>query len=219
MAQTSSDLQSILGSDSSEEQKPEEIRDQMAETRASLTEKLDSLQERVEETVEAAHASVDETVSAVKHTVQDTIQTVKRAFDVRYQVEQRPLTMVGVSVLAGYALGCLAPRARAMRTSMEVHANGTQWESRSPMHLASPAPLPVPAQVEQPRAEGSILHQFDAEIDKLKGVAIGAAMGWFRDYLKESMPTVSEQLGEVIDSATRKLGGEPVAASRSRLIP
>ena len=56
----------------------------------------------------------------------------------------------------------------------------------------------------------SVLRPFEEEIHKLKGVVIGAAMGLARDWLKETAPAVSQQIEEVMDGATRKLGGEPI---------
>lgn len=58
-------------------------RQDIADTRSALTEKLANLEERVQETVDG-----------VKHT-----------FDLRYQVEHRPWQMFGGSLLVGYMLG------------------------------------------------------------------------------------------------------------------
>jgi len=200
MVQTSDDLRTDLESAPAEEPKPEEIREQMAETRAALTDKLESLQERVEGTVEAA-----------QETVQDTLQAVKRTFDLKYQVNQRPWTMVGVSVLAGYTLGCLGRVYGGRRAGAPVPINGTLADGRSSTFTAHEV-LPVRAPDPQlPVEKRSVLSQFDEELGKLKSVAIGAAMGLVRDWMKEAAPTVSHQLDEVMDSATRKLGGEPIA--------
>ena len=60
-----------------------EGRQEIADTRSALTEKLATLEGRVQETVDG-----------VKHT-----------FDLRYQVEHRPWQMFGGSLLVGYMLG------------------------------------------------------------------------------------------------------------------
>jgi ElaB/YqjD/DUF883 family membrane-anchored ribosome-binding protein len=198
----------------SENASPEDIRDQMAETRASLTEKLDTLQNRVEHSVESAQSRVEHTVSVVKETVDETLESVKRTFDLPYQVDRRPWTMMGLSVVAGFTLGCLAPRKCTSFTRSEEDA--AAWADRSPMHLAAQPHLPRPVQAEGGSASpGAVLDRFSEEVDKLKGIAIGAALGWLRDHLTESMPTVSDQLADVVDSATRKLGAEPTARPRS----
>lgn len=62
----------------------EVIRQQMAETRSSLQDKLETLEQQVKETVQEATDSVQtvkeavqETVGTVKETVQDTVESVK----------------------------------------------------------------------------------------------------------------------------------------------
>src|ERR1700730_10040165 len=88
-------------------EEPEAIRQHIDETRSSLTEKLETLESQVRGTVQGARATVEETIEAVKGTVQDTVRSVKRTFDVNYQVEQPPWTMVGCPLLAGCILGSL----------------------------------------------------------------------------------------------------------------
>ena len=56
-------------------------------TRAALNEKLNALEDRV-------RTSID-----------DARETVKRAVDLQYQVEKRPLIILGCSALMGYFLG------------------------------------------------------------------------------------------------------------------
>jgi hypothetical protein len=58
-------------------------RQDIADTRSAITEKLGILEDRVQETVDG----------------------VKHAFDLQYQVKQRPWLMFGGSVLVGYVLG------------------------------------------------------------------------------------------------------------------
>jgi len=49
------------------------------------------------------------------------------------------------------------------------------------------------------------------EIDRLKGLAIGMVMGALRDFVTQNVPEpVSNELIEVMDSATGKLGGKPI---------
>src|SRR5260370_34005892 len=112
MAQEPDDIRQNIDSPASAEPKPEEIREQMAETRAALVDKIDALEEKVLGTVETAQATVEHTVESVKGTVEDSVAAVKRTFDLKYQVEQRPWLMLGASVLGGYALGRLYPTSR-----------------------------------------------------------------------------------------------------------
>ena len=62
------------------EDAPEVIRQQMEDTRASLSEKLESLEQQVVGTVHDA-----------RDAVADTVQSVKDAFDIKLQTRRHPL--------------------------------------------------------------------------------------------------------------------------------
>ena len=52
---------------------------------------------------------------------------------------------------------------------------------------------------------------FEAEITKLKGLAIGTVLGVVRDMITQSGPEqMKAELADVIDSITVKLGGKPI---------
>jgi ElaB/YqjD/DUF883 family membrane-anchored ribosome-binding protein len=199
MARAPDELGIYLEAPPADEPKPEEIREQMAETRAALADKLETLHQRMEETVEAAQASVEQTVDAVK-----------RTFDVKYQVRRRPWVMVGASICAGYTLGVVERSLVRRRAAASLGTNGAA--AAHPLAVATMSPITRPREIEVMQAAPghSVLRQFEEEICKLRGVVIGAAMGLARDWLKETAPGVSHQIEEVMDGATRKLGGEPI---------
>jgi len=111
------------------------IRQQMEETRASLQDKLEVLEqqvmntvedanqtvETVKETVEAVKDSVTETVETVKETVQGTVETVKdtvhdtvtsvkEAFNFERQMREHPWPMFAGAALVGFVGGRLLAR-------------------------------------------------------------------------------------------------------------
>jgi ElaB/YqjD/DUF883 family membrane-anchored ribosome-binding protein len=208
------------------------IRKQMEETRTSLTEKLELIEEKLVNTVQETTSAVNETVTNVKETMHDTVASVKESMhegvetvkdwvDIPAHVQERPWLMVGGSVLCGYLLGTLL----------------TEKQS-TPGYLPAPAPVPSPGRKshaspykahqgngghnggsrrQQPAAEesmaSSLLNTFEPEINKLKGLAIGAALGTLREMItSEVPPQVGGQLREIIDGVTRKMGGEPIAS-------
>jgi len=58
---------------------------------------------------------------------------------------------------------------------------------------------------------GKFAQMVEPEINKLKGLAIGAALGAFRDFVTKSVPPeIGEHLHELIDNVTTKLGAEPL---------
>src|SRR5262249_10846984 len=94
------------------------IRLQMQETRTGLADKLETLENRVTQTVAEAQAkvvdtvtnvkeSVEETVAVVTGSVRDTVESVKSAFDVSGHVERHPLLCLGGAVAVGYFGGRL----------------------------------------------------------------------------------------------------------------
>lgn len=209
------------------DQRPEEIQDQIKETRSDMTEKLEALEQKVmdtvadaktavADTVETVKESVDSTVRAVKGTVHETVASVKRALDVGRRVERHPWAMLGGSLTAGYVLGRLvAPPHQASRPI--IPSSGEHFSARpeaAPRLLDSfsygsgPTP-PAPAGA-APSLFHELTEKFAPEIQQLKGLAIGALMGLARDMIKESVaPSLAAELERMIDRVTSELGGEP----------
>jgi ElaB/YqjD/DUF883 family membrane-anchored ribosome-binding protein len=96
------------------ENEPEVIRQQMCDTRASLQDKLETLEQQVTDTVQGAaeaasetvqtvKEAVQDTVEAVKSTVENTVESVKDTLSLSKQVEAHPWGMFIGAALVGYA--------------------------------------------------------------------------------------------------------------------
>jgi len=214
------------------EPEPEVIRQQMEETRASLTEKLETLEQQVVDTVQGTTTAVQETVASVKDAVQETMQSVKGsvegtvesvkdAFDLRRQTEQHPWLMVGGAAAAGYVAAHLLNRlslpaaAPSTQPVLPPTTNGMGMYTPTPSAPRETSERKEWPEQRQERQEPSFLSEvgqtFDTELTKLKGLAIGTLLGVVRDLLARSVPEkVGPQLGEVVDSITTKLGGQPI---------
>lgn len=200
----------------------EQIQQQMAETRASLTEKLETLEQKVVGTVEGATTAVTETVDVIKDSVQGTVtavndtvkesvETVKDWFDIRAHVQERPWLMVGGSVAVGYCLGTIlskAPQGPVPSASpsypvgMQNYSNGGVREEKPSSMGGTQTPIK------------SALSNWAPEIDKLKSLALGVLFGTARELVTSSVPEhVGEHLKEIFDSVTKKAGGEPISSS------
>ncbi len=184
------------------EPKPEAIHAEMEQTRAALTEKLESLEHKVMGTVESVQHAVMDTIQSVKEGVSDTVDAVKRAFDLNLQIQKRPWLMLGSSVAVGFAAGWLiggrqSPRrqARRMTAAMSEELRNGQPAIREP---------------EAPGWFTGLRHQFRDEIEVLQRAGIGALMGVVRDFAKRTLPAIAPQLDQAMNSATSKLGGEPI---------
>jgi ElaB/YqjD/DUF883 family membrane-anchored ribosome-binding protein len=185
-----------------------EIHQEIDQTRADLAHKVEELEEKVRDTVLSATENVGDTIETVTTTVQQTVDTVKRTFDLNYQMQQRPWTLIGASVLAGFLIGALVSRGRPSRGRSRV-SSYPDYAPASERSLASSAAA-EPAASQGPGFLSGLMEQFGPEIDKIKGAAIGYLVGMARDSIKEALPSLGQQIEEVTDSVTTKLGGEPV---------
>src|SRR5262249_44883457 len=191
---------------------PEVIQQQMEQTRASLSAKLEDLERKVVETVHGAKEAVHETVETVKETVHESVETVKETFDLRLQVERHPWAMLGIAAGAGYLSGMLLNRAGPATSPAAFEPAASSW--------TPPAPQPAAAfrdEAASPKREegAGLVHQlankFSPEIDKLKGLALGTLFAVVRDVVSQSAPEpLKPQLREVVDNITVKLGGKPI---------
>jgi hypothetical protein len=210
------------------------IRRHMDATRSDMARKIEALENQVLATVHDTTAAVTDTVASVKEAVHETVESVKETFDIRHQVERHPWAMFGAAVAAGFAGGRLfggGRRAQADRitglysegaafTSHAAATNGTPDRSaldRSALEAdaARAAFTATPAHTSGERSWLDDLRaRFTPEIDKLKGVAVGAVGALVRDLVNQSAPpSLQSQLAGLVDDVTRKLGGEPVRGS------
>jgi ElaB/YqjD/DUF883 family membrane-anchored ribosome-binding protein len=213
---------------------PEVIRQQMAETRASLSDKVETLEEKVVGTVEGATSAVSdtvdnvkeavhETVASVKDTVHDAVEGVKETFDLPRQVERHPWLMMGASVALGYVGGRLLGRLTSHPSHR--HAPSRAWTAEGDGWSAAARPQTrswIAEEAASPPVPRGPLSQaatharqwtglFAPELAKLKSLAIGYLGGAIRDVMSQSLPeAMREQVHETMDSITQKLGGQPV---------
>jgi hypothetical protein len=209
------------------------IKQQMSQTRAALTQKLETLENQVIGTVRDTTNAVAGTVHDVRSTVSDTVREVgsvmrdtaqgvreglretvagvRETLDMARQMDRHPWLMLGGSVLAGFLgerildkveEGGFAPR----------HTRPTGAEQLLPPSFEEPgraARESVPAR-SGPSFLQTLTDMFAPEIDKLKRLALGTAIGLMRDRLREAVPPHYQgELTNLMDRVTVKLGGEP----------
>jgi len=204
------------------------IRQQMEETRTALTQKLETLEEKVVSTVQGATSAVtdtvenvkeavEETVTTVKDTVQDTVETVRDSLDVERHVQRRPWLMFGGSVLLGFVAGQLlhsGGRRRYRPRGERPYSGSTPAPAMSVSTPAAAAAASAAPPAEEPGLLSSLAEQFQPEIAKLKGLAIGTALGAVRDIARELVPDqMKAQVADMVNNVTVKLGGEPIQGS------
>jgi ElaB/YqjD/DUF883 family membrane-anchored ribosome-binding protein len=185
----------------------EVIRQEMEETRTALQDKLETLEQQVKETISSASEAVADTVETVKEAVHDTVDSVKETFDLRQQVEKHPWEMFLGAAVVGFLGGHLLHRALTPRAVAFVPPpfspsyNAPLMQGNGP---AVPPPAPKRSVLEE------VAETYQDELTKLKGLAISTVGGLVREMLSQSAPPpMVEQIRDVVDSVTTKLGGHP----------
>ncbi|CAN5339670.1 hypothetical protein BH10PLA2_BH10PLA2_36390 [soil metagenome] len=189
------------------EQDADQIRKQMANTRCSISEKLDLLERRVVDTVEGATHAVNDTVETVRDTVRDSVHSMQTNLDPIRQADRHPWTTFAVCLGAGYAVGKVLEGGLMPRSA--VIDQPKSWPHPSPStEAASHA-------THQNGAPSAFVRNFiqplEPDMRRLKEMGIGMLFGVVRDFLHDVAPEpMRDRLHEVVDDVTRRMGGEPV---------
>jgi len=206
---------------------PEVIRQQMEETRASLADKVATLEQQVVDTVSGTTSAVTETVANVKEVVQETVASVKgsvqesvesvrQAFDLSRQVDRHPWLFMAGSVALGYCAERIfesdtteATEARGRALRLEA-LEGMRQAHNGRGHLSgNGAGERLQQEQRKPGFLEAVASQFSGELDRVKALAVGAGLGLVRDLVASNVPDpLKPRVTEVIDSFTQKLGGE-----------
>jgi len=178
----------------------EVIHHQMEATRASLADKLDTLENHVLGTVHQATDAVSHTVEDVKSVVdtvtdsiQETVQSVKETFNLRDRVREHPWMSVSGAVAVGFLGGYLLPAPAAQQPE--------------PVEYPPPEP-PRPLS----RAESRYVEETSdfGPLQKIKELAIGALMNLVRQFAADATPeNMKHDVLDLVDDLTTRFGGKP----------
>jgi hypothetical protein len=192
----------------------EVIKQRMADTRESLSEKIDTLEQKVIGTVQGTAEAVQGTVTKVKDTVDHTVEKVKETLDLRQQVERHPWGMFAGSI----ALGCIGgylltpPQSRYPVRESHLGDHPERWTVPAPPSVPASAPTTgALSEPTGPRPIDMMLERFEPALNKLKELAIGATANLVGEMLLSSVPkAMRKDLAGVIDEFTAALGGKPL---------
>ena len=208
-------------------EEPEQIRQQMLETRSALNDKLEALEQKVTSTVENAASSVSETVDSVKDSVKSSMDTVRDMFNLRGHVDRHLWPMMGGSLAVGFLLGWMLTPKKQKPSSMSygAYAGGTDLSHGRAMGFqgndypgARQSGNGYHADADRTGAKedkgswlSGLASSLGPELDKLKGMAIGTVTGLIRDVMSDAIPeAIKPKVNDFMDSVTTKLGGEPI---------
>jgi len=206
----------------------EVIRHQMEETRSSLQDKLEVLEqqvlntvqdasqtvENVKDTMEAVKDTVQGTAETVKETVQDTVQSVKDTLSIERQVREHPWAMMAGAAVVGFLGGRVLLRLTAIPSPPPPQPAPAFVPSQPSVHRKKTNGLAaaLPRVTEPgPSFWNTVVAHYGEEIDKLKKLAVSAVGGVARELIAESTPpALAEGIKDIVDGVTAKLGGTPL---------
>ncbi|MBA4189590.1 MAG: hypothetical protein C0467_16515 [Planctomycetaceae bacterium] len=177
---------------------PEHIEQQMVQTRESLTEKVNALENQVVGSVKTAADTLTGTVDAVK-TLMDTAPAavgdsmkqaasamgdkVKEVFDIRGHLQGHPWTSVSVSAGLGFIAGLLLFRAR----SEAIPAAPVATAYTPPAAAAAPVSAPT-----GPGLVDDLLAMVGRKVKELAETAIDSASTAANQTVRDTVPKLLE---------------------------
>jgi ElaB/YqjD/DUF883 family membrane-anchored ribosome-binding protein len=190
---------------------PDVIRQQIEETRSSLTEKLEALEAEVKGTVQSAKETVEGTISSVKETVTNAKETVKHTFDIPYQVARHPWAMLGLSLVSGIVAGALL--GGRVSTDRRI-ARRMSEASREPPERAETAPAAAWSRVThdgqaRPGFLDKLTHQLGDELEKAKDQAIDTMVSVVSDVVRKSIPALGQACENLMTRVASQVGAPP----------
>jgi ElaB/YqjD/DUF883 family membrane-anchored ribosome-binding protein len=194
----------------------EVIRHQMEEKRASLTDKLDALENQVMDTVHDATAEVSHIVEEVKSTVdsvsegaQDVVQSVKDSLDLREHVRRNPWLALGGAVAVGVAGAyLLAPARRRYAEAFSPERSEPRRPQTNGFHGAAPGRV-VEAPAAKQEEPSALVEAGKGALEVLKGLAVGTLMGVVREMVTPALPEAfKNDVSSMLNDFTTRIGGK-----------
>lgn len=177
----------------------EKTRQDIEKTRSALTDKLNAIHDHVVNTAQTVRSSVEQTIHDAKQTVHEGVQSVKNSLDLKQQAKEHPWPMVGGAIFAGVVLANWTSGRRG-------NTNGNTSDAReggayphaderpfSPLDTGRPA-MSCGGVKEYVRV------RFKEELHQIQTVAIGAAAGLCRDWLRRKMPALAARVEREIET-------------------
>lgn len=157
------------------------------ETRNAISQKLEMLEHRIQETVEGTKTTVEDIIGRVKDTAEDIVDRTKQTFDPTYQVQQHPWAMVGGAIVVGYVLGTLESRMTSRARSSGVYPYyppDAEQEGASVM--------PTTGRLQQSNLWQEVSQEISEEIEHAKHAMIEVGRSFVRDFFQQALPALGQ---------------------------
>lgn len=158
------------------------------ETRHAITQKLEMLEHRFQETVEGTKTTVEDMVDRVKDVADDFVVRTKQTFDPTYQVDQRPWAMLGGAILVGYVLGTLESRLSSRPGSYSSTVPQLRYRPEESRAINPPS-----------RYQSSLWEdmgkEISSEIEHAKHALIQVGRSFVQDFFIQALPALAQSFG------------------------
>jgi ElaB/YqjD/DUF883 family membrane-anchored ribosome-binding protein len=210
----------------------EEDLKEILRTRLALAEKIQLLEQRVEETVHGTKTAALDAIQQARDTAVDFVETTTKAFDPRVQAGQRPWVLVGSAVAIGFLTGFLEHRRKSgvypyypPKTHgadvMPSHGNGQPHGGVYPFYTGSSEQNGQNGQNEQSAADrafevlkpmtslwNELTEEFTKERDRIQQAALQTGKAFVHDVGRIMVQSLVDSLTR--PGAARPDGARPV---------
>jgi ElaB/YqjD/DUF883 family membrane-anchored ribosome-binding protein len=159
------------------------------ETRNAISQKIEILEHRIQETVEGTKSTVEEMVDRVKDAADDFVDRTKQTFDPTYQVHQHPWAMVGGAILVGYALGILESR-----TSSRTRPSGVYPYYPPDTEQEGARVMATAGRLQQSNLWQEVSQEISGEIEHAKHAMIEVGRSFVQDFFQQALPAVAQSV-------------------------
>ena len=172
------------------------------ETRNAISQKIEMLEHRIQETVEGTKTTVEEMVDRVKDAADEFVDRTKETFDPTYQVQRHPWAMVGGAILVGYVLGTLESRMSSGPGSSGVYPYYPPDAGQEGASI-----MPSAGGRRESNMWQEISREMSGEIEHAKHAVIEVGRTFVRDFFEQALPAIGQSFFSGRDR-------RPIGASR-----
>jgi ElaB/YqjD/DUF883 family membrane-anchored ribosome-binding protein len=176
------------------------------ETRNAISQKIEVLERRIQETVEGTRTTVEEMVDRVKDVADDFVDRTKQTFDPTYQVHQHPWGMVGGAILVGYVLGIMESRMASRSRPSDVYPSYPPDAEQAGVSV-----IPPRGRWQQANIWQEVSQEISREIEHAKHAAIEVGRTFVKDFFEQALPALGQSFfgrrSYRPDGSSRKSGG------------
>jgi ElaB/YqjD/DUF883 family membrane-anchored ribosome-binding protein len=160
---------------------------EILETRNAISQKIEMLEHRIQETVEGTRTAVEEMVDRVKDVADEFVDRTKQTFDPTYQVNQHPWAMVGGAILVGYVLGTLESRMASGARPSGVYPYYSPDAEQEGARV-----MPTTGRRQQSNVWQDVSQEISGEIEHAKHAVIEVGRTFVRDFFQQALPALGQ---------------------------